>query len=40
MAEVNAQKSSFLKKKEESNTDFSCERCINGEYKSVRETDE
>ena len=40
MAEVNVQKSSFLKKKEEPNTDFSCERCINGKYKSVREINE
>ncbi len=42
MAELNVQKSSFFKeKKEEPNYRFlSCERCINGKYKSVRETDE
>ena len=38
MAEVNVQKSSFFKnKKEEVKYRFlSCERCINGKYKSFR----
>ncbi len=41
MAEISVKKSSFFKeKKEEPNTDFSCERCINGKYKSVREINE
>lgn len=41
MAEVNVQKSSFFKEKRRTKYRFlSCERCVNGKYKSVRETDE